>query len=112
MIIDLSHRLEPGMPSYPGLPVPEFGTFLAHCDAARHAHYAPGTSFQIATYRLGGNTGTYVDAPFHRHSAGADLADVSLGRLANLSGVLVTVAEDGPIDAGVFSGIEVRGKAV
>lgn len=27
-LIDLSHRLEPGMPVYPGLPVPQFRTWF------------------------------------------------------------------------------------
>jgi kynurenine formamidase len=30
MMIDLSHPLEPGMPSYPGLPEPELRTWLTH----------------------------------------------------------------------------------
>src|SRR5262249_19136037 len=46
MILDLSHKLAPGMPSYPGLPVPQFHTFLAHDDATRQTKYAPGTTFQ------------------------------------------------------------------
>ena len=112
MIVDLSHRLEPGMPSYPGLPVPKFHTFLAHGDPAQQARYAPGTTFQIASYELGGNTGTYVDAPFHRHPGGADLAGVPLERLADLVGVVIAAPEDGPIEAGVVSGTAVRGKAV
>jgi hypothetical protein len=33
MILDLSHQLAPGMPAYPGLPVPKFHVFLAHGDA-------------------------------------------------------------------------------
>jgi arylformamidase len=112
MILDLSHCLEPGMPAYPGLPVPKFHTFLAHGDAAGQTRYAPGTTFQIASYELGGNTGTYVDAPFHRHPGGADLAGVPLERLADLAGVVIAAAEDGPIEAGVVSGTVVRGKAV
>jgi arylformamidase len=112
MIVDLSHRLEPGMPAYPGLPVPKFHTFLAHGDAVQQTRYAPGTTFQIASYELGGNTGTYVDAPFHRHPGGADLAGVPLERLADLAGVVIAAPEDGPIEAGVLSGTAVRGKAV
>jgi arylformamidase len=112
MIVDLSHRLGPGMPSYPGLPVPKFQTFLAHGDSAQHAHYAPGTSFQIASYELGGNTGTYVDAPFHRHPQGADLASVPLEKLADLAGVVVPGKEDGPIAGDVFSGVPLKGRAV
>ena len=29
-LIDLSHPLEPGMPAYPGLPVPQFRTWMTH----------------------------------------------------------------------------------
>jgi arylformamidase len=112
MIIDLSHRLESGMPAYPGLPIPKFHTFLAHGDATQQTRYAPGTTFQIASYELGGNTGTYVDAPFHRHPGGSDLAGVPLDRLADLAGVAIAAPEDGPIEAGVVSGFAVRGKAV
>jgi arylformamidase len=112
MIIDLSHRLEPGMPAYPGLPIPQFHVFMAHEDAARHGKYAPGTSFQIASYELGGNTGTYVDAPFHRHPSGADLADVPLSHLADLPGILISVPGDGAIGAEFFAGVNVNQKAV
>jgi kynurenine formamidase len=111
-IVDLSHRLAPGMPSYPGLPEPQFNTFLAHGDDAQHANYTPGTSFQIASYELGGNTGTYVDAPFHRYPGGADLADLPLNKLADLPGVVVTVLRDGAIGPDVFSGVDLVGKAV
>jgi arylformamidase len=112
MIIDLSHKLGPGMPAYPGLPVPKFHVFLAHGDAGKHAQYASGTTFQIASYELGGNTGTYVDAPFHRHPGGADMAAVPLEKLANLPGIVIPAPEDGPIESAVISGVAVRGKAV
>ena len=110
--IDLSHRIAPGMPSYPGLPEPHIGTHLAHDDAAGQGHYAPGTTFQIATYSIGGNTGTYLDAPFHRHPQGPDLADLALERVADLPAVLIVALREGPIDADVFSGIDLAGKAV
>lgn len=110
--IDLSHRLAPGMPAYPGLPVPQFHTFLSHDQSARHAAYAPGTTFQIASYELGGNTGTYVDAPFHRHRQGVDLAELALEKLADLSGVVVTALREGAIGPEVFSGVDLAGKAV
>src|SRR5262249_18021425 len=94
------------------LPVPKFHTFLAHGDAAQHAHYTPGTTFQIAAYELGGNTGTYVDAPFHRHPQGPDLAGIALEKLVNLLGVIIPPSADGPIDATLFAGIAVQDKAV
>ena len=112
MIVDLSHKLAPGMPAYPSLPVPQFDVFLAHDDVSQSSRYAPGTTFQIACYQLGGNTGTYVDAPFHRHPHGADLATLPLEKLANLSGIMIAAPEDGPIEPPVVSGFAVRGKAV
>jgi arylformamidase len=112
MIIDLSHKLAPNMPAYPGLPTPKFHVFLAHGDAAKHTHYTPGTTFQIASYEFGGNTGTYVDAPFHRHPHGQDLASVPLEKLADLPGILIPAPEDGPIEPAIVSGFPVRGKAV
>ena len=100
------------MPCYPGLPLPRFHVFLSHDGRAEHAHFAPGTSFQIASYELGGNTGTYLDAPFHRHPNGSDLADLSLDRMADLLGVVVPAPENGPIEARVFANIPLREKAV
>lgn len=112
MIVDLSHPLAPGMPSYPGLLEPRFRTWLTHEESAERGSYAPGTTFQMATYELGGNTGTYVDAPFHRHPGGVDLACLPLERLVDLSGVVAPGAHDGPIGPETFAGIDLQGKAV
>ncbi len=112
MIVDLSHPLEPGMPSYPGLPEPHFDTFFTHEESALRGVYAPETTFQIAQFRFGGNTGTYVDAPFHRHPNGMDLLTLPLERLAHLPAIVVTAIKDGPIDADVWRGRDLAGKAV
>lgn len=112
MIIDLSHPLTPGMPSYPGLPEPQFNTFLTHAGSAAHRSYAPGTTFQIAHYSIGGNTGTYVDAPFHRHPEGFDLSALPLERLVHLPGIVVTALRAGPIGPDSFTGRDLAGKAV
>ena len=112
MIVDLSHPLEPGMPAYPGLPDPRFETLFTHEESAERGTYAPGTTFQIAVYHLGGNTGTYVDAPFHRHAQGADLRALPLERLVHLPGIVVTALKGGPIGPEAFAGRELAGKAV
>jgi arylformamidase len=112
MIIDLSHPLEPWMPSYPGLPVPKFNVFMSHDDAAEQEKYAPGTTFQIARYEMGGNTGTYIDAPFHRHRTGEDLMRVPLEKMVNLPGVLVTMKTEGAIGPENFRNLDVDAKAV
>lgn len=112
MIIDLSHRLEDGMPAYPGLPTPRFKKFMSHDQPAQQTQYAEGTSFEIAQYEFGGNTGTYVDAPFHRHRTGDDFGRLPLSKLVNLPGVLVRTNGDGPIGAEYFRNIDVDAKAV
>ncbi len=111
-LIGLSHPLGPAMPSYPGVPEPQFHTLFTHEQSAARGNYAPGTTFQIATYEIAGNTGTYVDAPFHRHPGLADLAKLPLDRLANLPAIVVVIAPEGAIELATFTGLEVRGKAV
>jgi arylformamidase len=81
-LVDLSHPVEAGMVTYPGLPVPVVTPVLTR--EASRARYAPGTEFQIDRIDLCGNTGTYVDAPFHRYPDGSDLAGLVLDRLADL----------------------------
>ena len=113
-LIDLSHSIEPGMPMYPGLPAPVFTTVFTHDEAAERGLYAPGTTFQIAGLALTGNTGTYIDAPFHRHRDKPDLAGLRLEQLADLPGLLVdaTGVAGRAIGAEVFEGLDVAGKAV
>ncbi len=111
-LIDLSHTLEQGMPAYPGLLEPQFHTWFTHDESASRGIYAPRTTFQIATYELGGNTGTYVDAPFHRHPQGHDLATLRLEQLANIPGIVVPVLHDGAIAPDAFQGLDLAQKAV
>ena len=110
-LIDLSHRVAPGMPSYPGLPEPKFSVWRTHAETAERGIYTPGTTFQFAMYEFGGNTGTYVDAPIHRFPEGGDIASIPLEKLANLDVVLVD-APAGGIDASYFEELDVEGKAV
>jgi arylformamidase len=110
MIFDLSHPITTDTLPYPGTPAFKIRAVISHGE--QKPHYAPGTSFQIAGYEFGGNIGTYVDSPFHRHPGGADFVDLPLDRLANLPGVVVPAPANGPIDAGAFQKVDVKGKAV
>ena len=80
--IDLSHTIEDGMITYRGLPGPVISDHLERNASA--AHYADGTTFQIGKIEMVANTGTYIDAPFHRYSGGGDLSDFDLAVIANL----------------------------
>jgi kynurenine formamidase len=107
-LIDLSHPVEHGMVTYPGLPGPVISDHLSR--EASRATYAPGTEFHIARIEMVANTGTYLDTPFHRFGDGWDLAALPLERVAGVRGVLVDGA--GPIDGDAFEGLDVEGAAV
>jgi kynurenine formamidase len=112
-VVDLSHVVEHGMDTYPGLPGPVIEDHLSR--AASRERYAPGTEFQIGRITLVANTGTYVDVPFHRFDGGADLSEVPLSRLVDLRGEAVTVdvtRHGRAIGPGVFEGLHVEGRAV
>jgi kynurenine formamidase len=111
-MIDVSHTVEQGVITYRGLPAPVISDFLSR-EASRQ-NYAAGTEFHIGRIEMVANTGTYLDSPFHRYADGMDLSELPLSSLANLEGVTIRVNddEDKAIDASVFDGRELRGKAV
>jgi kynurenine formamidase len=115
-LVELSHPIETGMRTYPGLPAPVIGEQLTR--AASRAHYAPGTEFSVGRIEMVGNTGTYLDAPFHRLADGDDLAALELASLVELPGLLVraTAAEERAIDGETLTralaGRDPRGCAV
>jgi arylformamidase len=111
-LVDLSHTVEHGMVTYKGLPAPIICDYLSR-EASRE-RYAPGTEFHIGKIELVANTGTYVDAPFHRYADGKDLSELPLSSLADLEGVVVRwdAARGRAIDASYFQGIHARDKAV
>lgn len=110
-LIDVSHTVEHGLITYKGLPAPIICDFLSREQS--RAHYAPGTEFHIGKIEMVANTGTYVDAPFHRYADGKDLAELPLDSLANLEAVVFRVPTQlRAIDAALFEGSPLAGKAV
>lgn len=110
-LIDLSHTVEAGMITYKGLPAPVICDFLSR-EASRQ-FYAPGTEFHIGRIDMVANTGTYVDAPFHRYPDGKDLSELPLSSLANLPAVVIHVPPGRrAVGAATFERLDVEGKAV
>lgn len=111
-LIELSHAIEHGMTSYPGLPGPEITQHLTR--EAAEVVFGPGVRFQIDRISMVANTGTYLDSPFHRFDDGADLAALALERLAALDGVVVRVtgSDRRAIDASELAPYDVAGRAV
>jgi kynurenine formamidase len=107
--IDLSHVIEDGMTTYKGLPGPHICDFWSRERSAEF--YDDGSTFQIGRIDMVANTGTYLDAPFHRFAEGADLSALALDQLAGLEGVVVR--SGGPaIGPELFESVDVAGKAV
>jgi kynurenine formamidase len=111
-LVELNHVIGAGMVTYPGLPGPQITPYLTR-EASRE-HYAPGTEFAIDRLTLLGNTGTYLDAPYHRYPGGADLSGIALARTVDLPAVVVRVAgaRQPGIDVGALAALDVAGMAV
>ena len=111
-LVELSHVIRPGMVTYPGLPGPAISPYLTR-EASRE-HYSPGTEFAFDELTMVGNTGTYLDSPFHRFADGPDLSAIPLDRTADLPAVVIRVAgtQRRDIGVGALAAVDVRGKAV
>jgi kynurenine formamidase len=115
--VELGHVIRAGMITYPGLPGPTISPHLTR--AASREHYAPGTEFEIGTISMIGNTGTYLDSPYHRFADGKDLSAIPLSSTVDLPAVVVHIQEQRlAIDVptltapDVLTSADVRGAAV
>jgi kynurenine formamidase len=111
-IVDLSHVIEEGMTTYKGLPGPHICDFWERESTA--SNYDDASTFQIGRIDMVANTGTYLDAPFHRYADGADLAELKLQSLADLPAIVVRRPWENELATGAehFDLLDVRGKAV
>jgi kynurenine formamidase len=110
-LVDLSHPITAGMTTYPGLPGPEIETYVSRAESAERL--APGVSFHIGRLCMVANTGTYLDAPFHFHEQGADVAGLPIERLVDLPAVVVDCRKDVGIGPASVQGLpDLDGSAV
>ena len=110
-VVDLSHEIHAGLFTHPGLPGPVTAAFKSR-DEYRAAY---GTEFQVDRVELVGNTGTYVDSPFHRFPDGGDLASIPLEAAVDLAVLVVDAHEravDEPLLAAALGGEDLAGSAV
>ncbi len=111
-LVELSHPISDGMVTYPGLPGPEITSHLSR--EASRSLYAAGTEFAIDRIAMVGNTGTYLDSPYHRYADGPDLAQLPLSSVADLPAVVVRTAgsDRRPVDVGALAALDLAGHAV
>ncbi len=84
--LDLNHIIRDGQVAYKGLPPIHICDFWSR--EASRAFYDDGSEFQMGKIEMVTNTGTYLDAPFHRFADGADIAALDLRQLADLPAVV------------------------
>jgi kynurenine formamidase len=116
-VVDLSHVIRAGLITYPGLPAPVIVPHLTHADS--RGKYAPGTEFAMDIVTMVGNTGTYLDAPYHRYEGGTDLSGLDIATLVDLPAEVFHVFDGHSTDAAtrgvpasVFYDRDVAGAAV
>ena len=111
-VVDLSHTITEGLVTYPGLPAPVITPHLTR--EASVANYAPGTTFAMDIITMIGNTGTYIDSPFHRYEGGVDLSGLDLATLVDQPAEVFHLQDslERGIPATVFFDRELRGTAV
>jgi kynurenine formamidase len=90
-LVDLSVPLGPGTVVYPGDPVPDL---RVHSTIAEHG-------FNLLEVRIGSQTGTHVDAPYHMDGDGPRIDAVPLGRFL---GPAVVVDATGRPPGGLIRG--------
>lgn len=110
--VELSHDIEDGMVTYPGLPAARICDYLSR-ERSREI-YEAGTEFQIATIEIVANTGTYLDCPSHRYEHGHDLSQIGPESFCDLDTIVIRAdhRQVRAIDASYFRDRELRGRAV
>jgi kynurenine formamidase len=111
-LVDLSQPIRFGQVTHPGLPAPAWEAFRSREDYRR----TTGTEFQVDRVVMVGNTGTYLDSPFHRFAGGDDLAALPLRAVVDLPVAVVDVWGRRAVDADLLErrlgGDRIAGAAV
>ncbi|HKZ11278.1 MAG TPA: cyclase family protein [Rhodanobacteraceae bacterium] len=111
-LVDLSHVVHDGEAAYPGLPAPRITDHLSHAES--RARYADGVSFQIGRIDMVANSGTAIDAPFHRYPGQPDVSALPLAAIADVDAVVVHLQgmRGRCIDRHALGAIDLAGRAV
>ena len=84
---EVSHPIYDGMVTYKGLREARVSEYVSRKTLA--ILYSEGIAFQLDRVDLIGNTGTFLNSPFHRFPKGDDISCLPLEKLANLDCLVV-----------------------
>lgn len=111
--IDLSHRIEKGTVTYPGMPATEIKTLFDRETTAGWNGNLDVSSCELSDIKMVGINGTYIDAPFHVYPDGHTIADYPIEKLVDLPILVVNMAKDrNYFDVQDIKGLDVKGCAV
>ena len=99
-LVDLSHVIDDGMITYPGLPGPRITTHVSRQESARSL--ADGLSFEIAAIQMVANTGTYLDAPLHYYAGRLDVTGLALDDLVDIPAIVIRASSRGSVSPELF----------
>lgn len=112
-LIDLSHRIAPNMPRFPGMPEPAIRAWRSHSETADSGIYED-CSCEISEVQFVTSLGTYMDSPFHFDPDGATIDQLQLEQLV-LPGIVIDCTAFGAqqaIGPDVLEGCVIENKAV
>jgi kynurenine formamidase len=73
--IDLSHKIEENIPTFPGIPPPKIYPILTHAESRRRYKAA---EFELTKVEMVTSVATYLDSPYHRFRSMRKISDVAL----------------------------------
>lgn len=114
-VVDLTQPMDGAIPMSPGLPGMEMSTVLSR-EKSREM-YDGDVEFLIQRYEITGNSGTCIDAPFHRYADGSDLSSIPLPATVGVPGIRIDARDAMTsgrrrIDESYLNGDDLRGRAI
>lgn len=113
-LIDLSHRLEPGMVLFSqAAPQPRISPWMSHEEAAASGTY-DGCTCELTEVQFVTSMGTYMDSPYHFNPKGGAIDTLTLEQTV-LPGIVIDCTDieaSQPIEPARLEGHDIDGKAV
>lgn len=90
--VELSHYIEDGQVSFPGMPPVEISAYLTREECK--GEFGDGGAALLDQIKMVNISGTYVDSPYHRFEEGYKVGDIPLEKLVHLRTFVVRMSEE------------------
>ena len=86
--VDLSHKIDEGIPTFPGIEPPKIYPVLTHAESRQR--YRNLAEFELTKVEMVTSIGTYLDSPYHRFKEMRKISELALDEVI-LEGVAFDV---------------------